>query len=811
MYESFFELREKPFSLLPDPGFLFMSRQHQQALTLLEYGLMNQAGFIILTGEIGSGKTTLMRHLLSRLDASFSVGLISNTHQSLGELMDWVCMAFDLPGDNESKLEKYQRFINFLIETYGKGNRVLLIVDEAQNLGVEKLEELRLLSNINAGKDLVLQLMLLGQPQLRDLLRQPELEQFAQRVTASYHIGPLDPTETENYIRHRIFIAGGTQEIFTHDACLAVHHYSKGVPRLINLICDTALVYAYGADQKLLNGTAIDEFVASHTPNLMISVDLEREGRIPAFAPESKNDLSGLGAASSTGETPHQATSPPEPRSPAFATIAGSTAITPAAHPGDHDKSEELGHPTAPSRKTPTPSSPVRPPHSARSPETSEGQRLSQSDPTRGNPTTSGSGDMEIFVPPIRVTSGRRLGESTSRSRLASTSRSDQSELLAPLEGSRSPIKDDLGLASSSPPAESPRERSRTRATWLSIAGAVFILSALGLALNWLSTPGTGADSGTGFPKFLDPIRNRIVDTRDRVVDSDEVIPLAIRPHGDSSESLEPADAGSVTEQMTAAIPESSSGSRASQSTPVPEIAPETPAPPGAALDLSASDGAEETIPETPIDDAAVTDNASAQATQDATGRTTIPLFGRLPRPPAAESPDPAEQTLPGAIPGDIAPGSDDQQLLMTDIQQQLLNLSYSVERLGPNRVIADLGPLVQFDDGSADLQPNAKALLARIAGILQEHEGIRIRVIAHTDSSGTDALNQAISDRRARTVASYLQSLDIPDQRMASEGRGKSELRVDPEDERLLGPWINRRIELELSLTDIAAPNAEP
>jgi type II secretory pathway predicted ATPase ExeA/outer membrane protein OmpA-like peptidoglycan-associated protein len=803
MYESFFELREKPFSLLPDPGFLFMSRQHQQALTLLEYGLMNQAGFIILTGEIGSGKTTLMRHLLSRLDESFSVGLISNTHQSLGELMDWVCMAFDLPGDRESKLEKYQRFITFLIETYGKGNRVLLIVDEAQNLGVEKLEELRLLSNINAGKDLVLQLMLLGQPQLRDLLRQPELEQFAQRVTASYHIGPLDPTETENYIRHRIFIAGGTQEIFTHDACLAVHHYSKGVPRLINLICDTALVYAYGADQKLLNGAAIDEFVASHTPNLMISVDLERAGRVPAFPPAPNNDLSDANAASSPGEAPHHATAPTHPRSPALATSAGSTPITPAAYSGHHDKSEDVGHPTVPSRQPPTPSDPVRPPRSERSPEPSEGRLVSRADATRTNPTTSGSGDVKL-VPPIRVTSRGKFGESASPSRRAATTRSDQAELLAPLEGSRSPIKDDSGLVSSSPRTGSPREPRRTRATWLSIAGAVLILSAFGLALNWLSTPGTGDNSGSGFPKFLDPIR-------DRMLDRDDVIPLAIRPHGDSSDSVEPAAADRVTDQTTAGIPESSSGSRASQPPPLQEIPPETAAPTGAALDLSKSEGAEETTPETPSDEASVTDNASDQATQEATGWTSIPLFGRLPRPPTAESPDPEQQTLSGAIPGDIAPASDDQPPLMTDIQQQLMNLSYSVERPSPDQIKADLGPLVQFDDGSADLQPNAKELLARIAEILQDHEGIQIRVIAHTDSSGTDAFNQAISDRRARAVASYLQSLDIADQRIASEGRGKSELRVDPEDERLLGPWINRRIELELSLADSAIQNPEP
>ncbi|TCT21366.1 AAA family ATPase [Thiobaca trueperi] len=279
MYESFFGLRERPFSLLPDPSFLFLSKIHQEALTLLEYGLVSQAGFTILTGEIGSGKTTLMRYLLERLDTDVTVGLISHTHQSLGQLMDWICLAFDLKADQGSRLDQHEAFVNFLIEQYAKGKRTLLIVDEAQNLGIEKLEELRLLSNINADKDVVLQLMLLGQPQLRDQLRKPELEQFVQRVSASYHLGRLNSEETYKYIRHRIRVAGGEAEIFTSDACHGVYHYSKGIPRIINLICDAALVYAYGAGENIIYGEAIDEFVKSHAPHLLISFETEERSR----------------------------------------------------------------------------------------------------------------------------------------------------------------------------------------------------------------------------------------------------------------------------------------------------------------------------------------------------------------------------------------------------------------------------------------------------------------------------------------------------------------------------------------------------
>lgn len=261
MYEKYYGLRERPFSLLPDPEYLYLGRHHKTAVTLLEYGLVSGSPITVITGEIGSGKTTLVRYILERLKDDVSVGLISNTHKSFGDLMHWVLMAFGLDFEKREKPALYQSFMNFLIEQYSHGKRTVLIVDEAQNMDPEMLEELRLLTNINADKDEVLQLVLLGQPELKDTLRAPGLEQFAQRVAVSYHLRPLLPKETARYIEHRLKVAGGNPEIFDDIAKRYIHYQTGGIPRLINTLCDLAMVYGYAGQRKTIDTEILVEVV----------------------------------------------------------------------------------------------------------------------------------------------------------------------------------------------------------------------------------------------------------------------------------------------------------------------------------------------------------------------------------------------------------------------------------------------------------------------------------------------------------------------------------------------------------------------
>ena len=250
MYESFYGFREKPFSLVPDPEFLYLSQRHRGALNMLELALTRQVGITAITGEVGSGKTTVVRSFLNMVDADTTVGLITYTQPSIGDLLKWILWAFDLDYNAKDKVELYDRFIKFLIEQYAANHHTVLIIDEAQNLDAEMLEELRVLSNVYDDKEHVLQIIFIGQPELLQKLNRPELKQLAQRIAVSFHLGPLTFKETTAYIRHRLKVAGGDRDFFDEMACAAVHYFSEGIPRLINILCDSALVYGF-AEEKL--------------------------------------------------------------------------------------------------------------------------------------------------------------------------------------------------------------------------------------------------------------------------------------------------------------------------------------------------------------------------------------------------------------------------------------------------------------------------------------------------------------------------------------------------------------------------------
>ncbi len=239
---------------------------------MLEYGLESSAAFSLLTGDIGSGKTTLVRGLLRQLGDQVAVGLISNTHARFQSIHGWALSALGIAPADDSEIAKYEALVDSFVREYGKGRRTLLIFDEAQNLSIDVLEELRLLSNVNSEKDLILQIMLVGQPELREKLSRPELVQFAQRISVDFHLRPLGRAETHSYIRHRLQVAGGRADLFHPEAIEFLYARTNGIPRLLNQLADFALVYAFADQRKAVDAELIAQVLrdrtASHAPAL---------------------------------------------------------------------------------------------------------------------------------------------------------------------------------------------------------------------------------------------------------------------------------------------------------------------------------------------------------------------------------------------------------------------------------------------------------------------------------------------------------------------------------------------------------------
>jgi general secretion pathway protein A len=281
MYERFYELRERPFALSPDPDYLYPSRVHREALDYLRYGLESHAGFVIITGEIGSGKTTLLQTLLRGLDSQTTVARIVNTMLEPRELLETIMIDFGLEPTGKSKPLLLRDLAQYLVDQRLAGRMVLLVIDEAQNLTAGALEELRMLSNLETEKSKLLQIVLVGQPNLRDKLGAPELEQLRQRITVSYHLQPLDADETENYINHRLRRAAvGSPVVFPREATEMIHTRSRGVPRIINIICDAALVFGYAEERRAINLALVQEVLA----------ELELTGVLPAAVATSATE-----------------------------------------------------------------------------------------------------------------------------------------------------------------------------------------------------------------------------------------------------------------------------------------------------------------------------------------------------------------------------------------------------------------------------------------------------------------------------------------------------------------------------------------
>jgi len=300
MYERFYNLRERPFSLSPDPDYLYPSRVHREALSYLRYGIEGHAGFIVITGEIGSGKTTLLQAALRGLDRQTSVSRLVNTMLDARELIEAVMLDFGLePGQGRSKPHLLRDLARYLVEQRSAGRLALLVIDEAQNLSLPALEEVRMLSNLETEKSKLIQIVLIGQPNLRDVMSRPELEQLRQRVTVRYHLQPLDSEETHAYVNHRLRRAAiGAPLEFSRDVTDLIHLHSQGLPRKINVIADAVLLFGYGEERHTidveLTQNVLDELEATGViapPSELLPASVPIEPPTPAAAAAATHEL----------------------------------------------------------------------------------------------------------------------------------------------------------------------------------------------------------------------------------------------------------------------------------------------------------------------------------------------------------------------------------------------------------------------------------------------------------------------------------------------------------------------------------------
>ena len=251
MYLSFFNFTCKPFDLVPNPEFMFLSKTHKKAITYLDYGIRERVGFVLLTGEVGSGKTTIIRDLINKNLDQVVLAKIFNTNANSEQLLAMINDDFNLPVQGKDKITLLRDLNHFLVEQYAKGTQPLLIIDEAQNLSAETLEEIRMLSNLETADSKLLQIILVGQPELRSQLARPELRQLRQRISIQCHLQPLSRQEVEEYILHRLEVAGNREALrFTPAAFDVIAKYSCGIPRLINIICDFLLLAAFAEEHS---------------------------------------------------------------------------------------------------------------------------------------------------------------------------------------------------------------------------------------------------------------------------------------------------------------------------------------------------------------------------------------------------------------------------------------------------------------------------------------------------------------------------------------------------------------------------------
>ena len=267
MYTQFFGLKEKPFEITADPKFLYLSEGHKEALAHLIYAVQEKKGFAVITGEVGTGKTTLVQTLLSRMDGNTRTAFLFNPKlDSSSEFLQSICEDLEINVEKGTKGDCLAHLNNFLMDCYTKNVNVVLIIDEAHTLSPQLLEEVRLLTNLETPNSKLLQVVLLGQPELDIILDQPRFRNLKQRISVRYRLQPLNPEEVKEYIKRRLRVAGAKNTyLFTPQALKKIYQYSKGIPRLINIVCDNALVYGYANEKQVIDNDIIGEVVSDHT------------------------------------------------------------------------------------------------------------------------------------------------------------------------------------------------------------------------------------------------------------------------------------------------------------------------------------------------------------------------------------------------------------------------------------------------------------------------------------------------------------------------------------------------------------------
>ena len=308
MYESFYGFKVKPFQIIPDPDFLYLSPNHSHALQYLEYGIEHNIGIILLSGEVGSGKTTLIRYLRQQIGQDIHIVILSNTNLTADQLLEYILIELDIEPDGTKKAQNLLLFKTYLNSLKAELRRLILIIDESQNLPKDTLEEIRMLSNFQADDGLPLQIFLVGQPELRTILKSPGMSQIRQRIAVNYHLNALSLEETMHYIQYRLKVAGASQNPFTVDAVRLIFQSTSGIPRAINILCDSALLYGFAEESQTIEENIIKNVISELDLHYFVQKGKSTEEPDLAPSDSSKNRKEVVFSESPKSENPKKET-----------------------------------------------------------------------------------------------------------------------------------------------------------------------------------------------------------------------------------------------------------------------------------------------------------------------------------------------------------------------------------------------------------------------------------------------------------------------------------------------------------------------